>query len=84
MAVPEAVTNPLKNSTEYVNNEWLKKDFTMDFVKEVLDEARSSYSTLFYYPQGLFITAWARSNLFNRLIDPTDGNDGHDIDRHVR
>lgn len=78
-----SVTNPLKNSTEYVNNEWLKKDFTMDFVKEVLDEARSSYSTLFYYPQGLFITAWARSNLFNRLIDPADGNDGHDIDRHV-
>lgn len=72
-----SVTNPLKNSTEYKDGEWFKKNFTMDFVREVLDEAKTSYSTLFYYAQGIFITSWARYCLYNRLLY------SHEFDRHV-
>ena len=72
-----SVTNPLKNSTIYEGNVWSKKEFTMDFVKEVLANTKKSYSTLFYYAVGVFVTAYARRNLYERLIS------SHDFDRHV-
>ncbi len=71
-----SVTNPLKNSTEY-NGEWYKKELTMDFVKEVLADASKSYSTLFYYAVGVWVTAYARRNLYMRILS------SHDFDRHV-
>lgn len=72
-----SVTNPLKNSTEYQNGEWHKKAFTMDFVKEVLEDSKKSYSTLFYYAVGVWVTAYARRNLYTTIIS------SHDFDRHV-
>lgn len=72
-----SVTNPLKNSTIYEGNMWSKKEFTMDFVKEVLANTKKSYSTLFYYAVGVFVTAYARRNLYERLIS------SHEFDRHV-
>lgn len=71
-----SVTNPLKNSTEY-DGEWFKKEFTMEFVKEVLDDASTSYSTLFYYPVGVWVTAYARKNLYMRIIS------SHEFDKSV-
>lgn len=71
-----SVTNPLKNSTEY-DGEWFKKEFTMEFVKEVLDDASTSYSTLFYYPVGVWVTAYARRNLYMRIIS------SHEFDKSV-
>lgn len=78
-----SVTNPLKNSTEYINNEWIKKELTMDFVDEVLEDTKKSFSTLFYYAVGVYVTSYARRNLYLTLIDSNDGYNGHDFDRHV-
>ena len=72
-----SVTNPLKNSAEYINNEWSRKELTMDFVNEVLENSKKSFSTLFYYAVGVWVTAYARRNLYERIIS------SHDFDRHV-
>ena len=73
-----SVTNPLKNSADYANGEWFKKELTMDFVTEVLNNSKKSYSTLFYYMCGVYVTSYARRNLYMTLI----GN-GHEFDRHT-
>lgn len=78
-----SVTNPLKNSANYSNGEWYKKELTMDFVSEVLENSKKSFSTLFYYPVGVWVTSFARRNLYMRLINSNDGNNGHTFDRHV-
>ena len=72
-----SVTNPLKNSTEYIDNEWVKKELTMDFVNEVLEETKKSFSTLFYYAVGVWVTAYARRNLYTTILY------SHEFDRHV-
>lgn len=71
-----SVTNPLKNSADY-NGDWFKKDLTMDFVTEVLNNSKKSYSTLFYYPVGVWVTAYARRNLYMQIIS------SHEFDKHV-
>lgn len=72
-----SVTNPLKNSTEYIDNEWVKKELTMDFVNEVLEDTKKSFSTLFYYAVGVWVTAYARRNLYTTILY------SHEFDRHV-
>ena len=62
-----SVTNPLKNSAEY-DNGWSKKELNSEFVNEVIQNAKSSYSTLFFYAVGVWVTAYARRNLFMTLI----------------
>ena len=78
-----SVTNPLKNSADYANGEWFKKELTMDFVQEVLNNSKKSYSTLFYYMCGVYVTSYARRNLYKTLIGANDGANGHNFDRHV-
>lgn len=72
-----SVTNPLKNSTEYIDNEWIKKELTMDFVNEVLEDTKKSFSTLFYYAVGVWVTAYARRNLYTTILY------SREFDRHV-
>ena len=72
-----SVTNPLKNSTEYIDNEWIKKELTMDFVDEVLEDTKKSFSTLFYYAVGVWVTAYARRNLYTTILH------SREFDRHV-
>ena len=72
-----SVTNPLKNSADYTDGEWSRKALTDNFVDEVLENTRKSYSTLFYYATGIFVTSYARRNLYLNLIY------SHDFDRHT-
>lgn len=63
-----SVTNPLKNSVFYDDDGWGKKDLTMDFVTEVLDKAKKSFSTLFFYACGVWVTSYVRRNVFTTII----------------
>ena len=63
-----SVTNPLKNSADFKNGEWFRKPLTMDFVKDILNDAGKSFSTLFYYAVGVWVTAYARRNLYMQII----------------
>lgn len=52
-------------------NEGLSEDeMFYNFVSKKLEEAKDSYSTLFYYPVGLWITSYSRRNLVMRLFNP--------------
>lgn len=78
-----AVTSIL-HMAEFYDNDWkLPKELDPDlkqniginpdkmlenFVNHKLDDARKSFSTLFYYPTGIFCTAYCRRNIFMRLI----------------
>lgn len=72
-----SVTNPLKNSAQFTDGEWTKKTMCDDFVDEVLEQTKKSYSTLFFYGVGVFVTSWARYNLFSTVLT------SHKFDRHV-
>ena len=72
-----SVTNPLKNSADYNNGEWSRKALTDSFVNEILENTRKSYSTLFYYATGIFVTSYARRNLYSMIIS------SHEFDRHM-
>lgn len=72
-----SVTNPLKNSADYINNAWIRKELSMNNVNSILDETKKSFSTLFYYAVGVFVTAYARRNLYETIIS------SRDFDKHV-
>lgn len=74
-----AVTNPLKNGIEYDNvNGWHAhdlQDIVQDnkgnnvlYIDKKLQEMKKSYSTLFYYAVGVFVTSIARYNLWINVI----------------
>lgn len=63
-----SVTNPLKNSAFYDLSGWGKKELTTQFVREVLDKTKKSYSTLFFYAVGVWVTAYARRNLYMTIL----------------
>lgn len=71
-----SVTNPLKNSADYSGGEWSRKALTDSFVNEVLENTRKSYSTLFYYATGIFVTSYARRAVYMTMLY------SHDFDRH--
>ena len=83
------VSNPLHQTTYYSNPS--DKNFdgrywrshsegrVTQFMEEKLLEMESSFSTLFYYPQGCWITAYARRNLLKMFLR----DDRHKFDRDV-
>lgn len=60
-----SVTNVLNQSTEYDSKKqkWTQAKFDMDFIKKKLDESKESYSTLFFFAVGVWVTAIARARL---------------------
>ena len=72
-----SVTNPLKNSAKFEHGCWNREMLTMDFVADVLQDAKQSYSTLFYYAVGVWVTAYARRNLYMTILT------SHEFDKHV-
>ena len=74
-----AVTNPLKSGIEYdLDKGWYshnlqdivtdKKGNEVLYVDKKLNEMKQSYSTLFYYAVGVFVTSIARANLWNAVL----------------
>ena len=63
-----SVSNILNNSSDFKDGIWYRNSFSAEFVKDKLDESRHSWSTLFQYSTGLYITAYARANVFLTLL----------------
>lgn len=61
------VTNLISASCIF-DKEWIQSPITDDFIQLKLDEEKTRYG-LFVYSQGVWVTAYARRNLFERLID---------------
>lgn len=60
-----SVTNILNQSTEYnsESGKWTQARFDIDFINKKLGEAKTSYSTLFFFAVGVWVTAIARARL---------------------
>lgn len=60
-----SVTNVLNQSTEYdaKKGKWIQAKFDLDFINKKLAESKESYSTLFFFAVGVWVTAIARARL---------------------
>lgn len=87
------VTNALKSGIEYdVNQGWFGHEFQeyvddghggrIKFIDKKIAEMKKSYSTLFFYGTGVFVTSIARWNLY-RCICGIEGDDGKTLDDDV-
>lgn len=83
-----SVTNVLNQSTEYDVNkkEWSRRKFDIDFIEEKLTDASKSYSTIFCFAVGVWVTAYARARLilglsgFDGIENKRIFTDNHDLD----
>lgn len=66
------VSNVLKQSSDFKNGQWQRFTFTDEFIDSKIDEAKKSYSTLFQYTTGLYVTSMARENLIRGAVLPID------------
>lgn len=66
------VRSVLKESSDFKEGQWIRKAFTPEFIEEKLEASKHSWSTLFQYTTGLYITAGVRTSLFRYGIMPID------------
>lgn len=67
-----SVTNPLRDEFVY-NGEWDTTKITDEQKKELLDKYNTSKNRFLFYPWGVYVTAYARRNLFTGIFEC--GND---------
>lgn len=63
------VTNPLKQSAEFDAGVWSSAQFSDEFIDKKLADMKKSYSTLMYFACGCWVTAYARRDIANILLD---------------
>lgn len=66
-----SVTNPLRDEFEY-KKEWNVKELTDKEKIEMLDKYNTSKNRFLYYAWGVFVTAYARRNLFSGIYSVGD------------
>lgn len=62
------VMDIIVSSCVFENGKWLQSEKNDEFIQYKLDEEKERWG-LFWYSCGVYITAYARKNLFERLID---------------
>lgn len=62
------VQDVIQSSCIFVNGQWEQSARTDEFIQYKLDEEKERWG-LFWYSCGVWVTAYARKNLFERLID---------------
>ena len=62
------VTSPIRDIIKYSDNEWLEpiKDIDID---KAIERYNNNYNRFLYYPWGVFVTAYARHNLWESIIE---------------
>lgn len=66
------VTNPLREEFTYLDDVWDIQQKTLDEKKEALFKYNTSKNRFLFYPWGVFVTAYARRNLFTGIIEAGD------------
>lgn len=60
------VTNPIKEGFDYIDSMWVKRaEINMD---EAIDIYNRKYNRFLYYPWGVFVTAYARRNIWLAIL----------------
>lgn len=63
-----SVTNPLRDEFTY-NGEWDINTLTKEQKTELLEKYNTSKNRFLFYPWGIFVTAYARRNLFTGIYE---------------
>lgn len=66
-----SVTNPLREEFTY-NGEWDTNSLSDQQKVELLDKYNTSRNRFLFYPWGIFVTAYARRNLFTGIYEAQD------------
>lgn len=66
------VTNPLRDEIIYEENEWDVQDLTSEKQIEMLQVYNDSKNRFLFYPWGIYVTAYARRNLFTGISECDD------------
>ena len=66
------VTNPLRDEIIYEENEWDIQDLTNEKQLEMLQVYNDSKNRFLFYPWGIYVTAYARRNLFTGISECDD------------
>ena len=67
------VTRILRDVVEVKSGEWITKELTEDEMRKNIEKNNNSMNRFLYYPWGVWITAYARFNLWTAIL--TLGND---------
>lgn len=67
------LTDTISTTIDYEDDEWIDKSCDKDAIKENLDEYNNNKSRFLFYPWGVFVTAYARRNLWQGILE--FGND---------
>ena len=62
------VTRILRDKVEVASGEWITVPLTEDEMKKNIDKNNRSMNRFLYYPWGVFITAYARFNLWTAIL----------------
>ena len=66
------VTNPLRDEILYEDNNWDTQDLTYEKQLEMLQVYNDSKNRFLFYPWGIYVTAYARRNLFTGISECDD------------
>lgn len=61
------VTSPIRDTITYSDNEW-KEPQAPDDINDAINRYNRNYNRFLYYPWGVFVTAYARHNLWEAII----------------
>lgn len=62
------VTDIVRDEINYVDD-WNIEKYTIDMMNEQIDKYNQSRNRFLYYPWGVWVTAYARKNLWNGIIE---------------
>ena len=63
------VTDIVKDEQEYSENHWSTVTPTIDSLNGIMDTYNGAYDRVLYYPWGIWITAYARRNLWMGILN---------------
>ena len=72
------VTDPVREEITYIDNQWKsetadydphKKRISRETIKEAIHKYNCSFSRFLFYPWGVWITAYARRNLWSAILE---------------
>ena len=62
------VTSPLRDTISYIDNQWMEPK-APDDIEKAINWYNNNYNRFLYYPWGVFVTAYARHNLWESIIE---------------